>query len=203
MSMNCEVSASDSAAIAAQRAAEIATTVERVRALARGEQDIGVAAAQCIGVLMQALAEQPALWRDADFPVPQDKLWQAYALHEDADGSYAMYAVAMKPGHQQPPHNHTTWAVIAGVRGREKNALYARHAQEPAARVEHLADITVGQGNVLALGPDDIHAIEVLGPQNALHLHLYGKGFANLSDRRIFDLATGASRPFPIIQNVN
>lgn len=201
--MNCDVSSSEATSAAACRSTEIARVLERVRALARGEQSIGVAAAQCIAALMQELAGQSALWSAADFPVPNDKLWQAYQLHEDADGSYAMYAVAMKPGHQQPPHNHTTWAVIAGVCGRERNAVFALHDHELAVRVEHMADITVGHGNALALGPDDIHAIEVLGPENALHLHLYGRGFTHLNDRKIFDIATGASRPFPIIQSVN
>lgn len=185
-----------------QRAAAVGRTIGQVRALVSDGQDIGIAAAQSICELMGQLAANAPLWRSDDFPVPEDKLWQAYQLHEDPDGSYAMYAVAMKPGHQQPPHNHTTWAVIAGVRGRERNALHVREGEEPRARIRHLMDITVDHGKVIAMGAEDIHSIEVLGPGEALHLHLYGKGFAHLSDRRIFDLESGAGRPFPIIQGI-
>ena len=199
-----------------QRAAAVGRTIEQVRALVAGRQDIGIATAQGICELMGQLAADAALWCGEDFPVPEDKLWQAYQLHEDADGSYAIYAVAMKPGHQQPPHNHTTWAVIAGVRGCERNELYVREdgCDGSQARIRHLMDITVGEGKVIAMGADDIHSIEVLPPEGvassrerpgdeaALHLHLYGKGLSHLNDRLIFDLESGDGRPFPIIQGI-
>ncbi|WP_051236289.1 hypothetical protein [Ottowia thiooxydans] len=187
---------------AVRRAAAVERTIEQVRALVSDCQDVGIATSQGICDLMGRLAADSDLWVGGDFPVPEDKLWQAYQLHEDPDGSYAMYAVAMKPGHQQPPHNHTTWAAIAGVRGSERNTLYVREPAEPHPRVRHLIDINVDQGRVIAMGPDDVHSIEVLGPDEALHLHLYGKGFAHLNDRRIFDLESGEGRPFPTIQGI-
>lgn len=185
-----------------RRSAAVERTIEQVKALVSGHQDIGIATSQGICDLMGQLAADLPLWEGDDFPVPEDKLWQAYQLHEEPDGSYAMYAVAMKPGHQQPPHNHTTWAAIAGVRGRERNRLYVREPAQPHARVRHLIDINVDHGRVIAMGPDDVHSIEVLGPDEALHLHLYGKGFAHLNDRRIFDLESGEGRPFPTIQGI-
>ena len=215
-----------------RRAEAVGRTIEQVRALVSGRQYIGIATAQGICELMGQLAADAALWSSEDFPVPEDKLWQAYQLHEDADGSYAIYAVAMKPGHQQPPHNHTTWAVIAGVRGRERNELYVREDESDGsrARIRHLMDITVGEGKVIAMGADDIHSIEVLEPEKwpsrslaarsalssegevaswkrhgdeaALHLHLYGKGLSHLNDRLIFDLESGVGRPFPVIQGI-
>lgn len=186
-----------------QRDLAVEETVARVATLLGGETRPGIAQSQCITQLMQELAGQSALWDSADFPIAEDRLWQAYLLHENADGSHALYAVAMRPGHAQPPHDHTTWAVIAGVRGKERNSLYRRPHTPAKAPLEHLADITVTAGNTLALGPEDLHAIEVLGPDPALHLHLYGKGFAHLQERRIFDLHTGEKRPFPPMQNTN
>lgn len=210
---------------AARRATAVTRTIDQVRALVAGRQEIGIATAQSISELMAQLAGDEKLWNGEDFPVPEDKLWQAYQLHEDADGSYAIYAVAMKPGHQQPPHNHTTWAVIAGVRGCERNELYVREGGndgEPV-RIRRLMDITVGKGKVIAMGAHDIHSIEVLAPEKdsrqqqgaqgastrdllddgaALHLHLYGKGLSHLNDRLIFDLETGMGQPFPIIQGI-
>lgn len=189
--------------LAQQRAAAVLDTVAQVRALLGQDAAPGLAPAQCAAACMQTLAAQTALWDSRDFPIEGDRLWQAYTLHEDADGAYAMYAVAMHPGHAQPPHDHTTWALIAGVRGAERNTLYRRPQGSGPAPLAHLGDITVAAGYSLALGPTDLHAIEVPGPGDALHLHLYGRGFAHLQERRIFDLLTGESRAFPAIPNIS
>lgn len=186
-----------------QRAEAVRDTVAQVRGLLGQDTAPGPAQAQCAAVCMQALAAQTVLWDSRDFPIEGDRLWQAYTLHEDADGGYAMYAVAMHPGHAQPPHDHTTWALIAGVHGSERNSLYRRPQGSGSAPLAHLADITVAAGNALALGPTELHAIEVPGPGDALHLHLYGRGFAHLQARRIFDLLTGESRAFPAIPNIS
>ena len=42
------------------------------------------------------------------------------------DGRFALYGSAGVPGKAQPPHNHTTWASIAGVFGDEHNVFYER-----------------------------------------------------------------------------
>ena len=201
--MSARAMTNHSPPLAHPRDLAVEETVARVAALLDGETCPGIAQAQCITQLMQELAGRSALWDSADFPIQEDRLWQAYLLLENAVGSHALYAVAMRPGHAQPPHDHTTWAVIAGVRGKERNSLYRRPRTTAEDPLDHLADITVTAGNALALGPGDLHAIEVLGPDPALHLHLYGKGFTHLQERRIFDLHTGAKRPFPPMQNTN
>lgn len=188
----------DHAAIASRaqaRAAAVQETVESVRRLI-GTGMPGIAQAQCAAAVLQGLAARTELWPARDFPIPEGQLWKAYTLHEDADGAYAMYAVPMHPGHAQPPHDHTTWALIAGVHGREHNRLYRRPVAGSSAPLELLGEITVGSGNVLALGPEDIHAIEVPGPADALHLHLYGLGLPLLTQRQLFDPQTGAARAF-------
>ncbi len=181
------------------RAAAVQETVEAVRRLV-GTGMPGIAQAQCAAAVLQRLADRAALWPAEDFPIPDGQVWKAYTLHEDTDGTYAMYAVPMHPGHAQPPHDHTTWAVIAGVHGLEHNRLYRRPPAEVAAPLELLGEITVGGGVALALGPQDVHAIEVPGPSDALHLHLYGRGLPLLTQRQLFDPLTGAARAFPLIR---
>src|SRR5258706_14649394 len=44
-----------------------------------------------------------------------------YPLHEEPDHSLAIFVVTWLPGDETPPHNHATWAVIAGLEGRETN----------------------------------------------------------------------------------
>ena len=49
-----------------------------------------------------------------------------YRLAEDPDHRFALYASAGGAGKKVPPHNHTTWAIIAGVHGAERNVVYDR-----------------------------------------------------------------------------
>ena len=49
-----------------------------------------------------------------------------YLLSEDDRHEYALYAVSEKLGNMSPPHDHTTWAVIAGIEGEELNKFYRR-----------------------------------------------------------------------------
>jgi predicted metal-dependent enzyme (double-stranded beta helix superfamily) len=194
----CEHAMSAEDVRARARTAAVQDTVEDVRRLL-GTGMPGIAQSQCAAAALQQLAARAELWPAEDFPIPDGQVWKAYTLHEDADGAYAMYAVPMHPGHAQPPHDHTTWALIAGVRGREHNRLYRRPVPGAHAPLELQGEITVGQGTALALGPDDIHAIEVPGPDDALHLHLYGRGLSQLTQRHLFDLQTSAPRDFPVI----
>ncbi|WP_342132575.1 cysteine dioxygenase family protein [Hydrogenophaga sp. OTU3427] len=144
--------------------------------------------------LLRGLASRTELWSSDVFPIPDGKLWHAYRLNSESE-ALAAYAVPMLPGHAQPPHDHTTWALIAGVRGRERNSCYERPTATPGP-LQVRWETTVDASTSVALGPQDIHAIEVLGPNAAFHLHVYGRSLSDLPDRRTFDLATGTSQPF-------
>lgn len=179
------------------RSLAVAETIARLRELLQGDAPPPGALATAEAIV-RTLAARAELWPAKDFPIPEGRLWHAHRLHEDSDGQFAMYAVPMRPGHAQPPHDHTTWALIAGVRGRERNCIYARPVTGAApAPLLLRGEVVIGTGDVLSLGPADVHTIEVLAPDEALHLHVYGRGLAHLEARRIFDPATGAERPFP------
>src|SRR5712692_8528335 len=49
-----------------------------------------------------------------------------YLLHEEPDHSLAVFAVSWLPARGTPPHDHGTWAVVAGVDGPEKNEFFER-----------------------------------------------------------------------------
>ncbi len=124
-----------------------------------------------------------------------------YRLSEDADRLFALYASAEKPGFKAPPHNHTTWAVIAGVRGAEHNVFYARTddgAEVGVGTLERAGEFAVLPGTAAALMADDFHTIEIVGPGPGLHLHLYGHSLQDLPDRIVFAGTTGGRwRIFP------
>jgi predicted metal-dependent enzyme (double-stranded beta helix superfamily) len=44
----------------------------------------------------------------------------AHLLHEEADHTLAVMAVSWVPGRGAPPHNHGTWAVVAGSTDRRR-----------------------------------------------------------------------------------
>jgi len=104
-----------------------------------------------------------------------------YRLHEDDDHRFALYANATTGGVRTPVHNHTTWAVIAGVSGEELNKVYARN---PAGGVTETSRMLVAPGKAIAFMPDDLHAIEIDKP--LLNFHLYGLGLDQLSRREYY-----------------
>src|ERR1043165_4066836 len=107
------------------RAAAVAEPVQAVRQI---ETELGVtpAALDPIKQKLIALATRSELFPPESFPVPVGLPGKAYRLAEDADHRFALYAAAGAPGRTAPPHNHTTWAVIAGVYGQEHNVFYSR-----------------------------------------------------------------------------
>ena len=77
-----------------------------------------------IGGLLAQLARRTELFPQEEFPLGADG--GIYRLSEDSDHRFALYASAGALGKKVPPHNHTTWAIIAGVHGAERNVVYDR-----------------------------------------------------------------------------
>jgi rhodanese-related sulfurtransferase/predicted metal-dependent enzyme (double-stranded beta helix superfamily) len=165
------------------------------------EQRYGVTRAtiERVGKALTGLAAMKNLFPAEHFPIPAGKKAAIYRLSEDRDRRFALYASAGLPGNPQPPHNHTTWATIAGVFGDEHNVFYERiddRATSGAGELRKTGELTVRRGNACALLPDDFHTIEVMGGP-ALHLHLYGMSLENLPQRICFaGSAGGTYRPY-------
>lgn len=146
------------------------------------------------------LAERDELFPREQFPLGPRDAPRVYYLGQDGDGSFAIYASAGAPGKRQPPHNHTTWAVISGIYGQEHNVLYRRVRDDA---LEATGEITVRRGNAVALLPDDVHTIGVIGDEYSLHLHVYGRSLEQLPGRVTFESERGGqSKPFPANPNI-
>jgi predicted metal-dependent enzyme (double-stranded beta helix superfamily) len=105
-------------------------------------------------------------------------------LAEDARSGIALYLVSDAPGTVSPPHEHRTWAVIAGIRGVEANTLY-RIIDSESRAVEMCGEVVVGAGQTLVLPERAIHSTAARGATATYHLHLYGKPLRSLPGLRV------------------
>ncbi|MFT4267966.1 MAG: rhodanese-like domain-containing protein [Xenophilus sp.] len=181
--------------IASQRARAVAAFIATARRLipeptcATPEQLRATASA------LEALGLQRTLFPLAHFPVSEANPAQVYRLTESLDGRYALYVSAGLPGKVQPPHDHTTWAIIAGVHGSERNVFYRREATGDAQRDQLTAVRTVDvvAGASVTLSPTDVHTIELVGDEQGLQLHFYGLALDRLPGRVVFESKQGGT----------
>src|SRR5258707_2124134 len=176
------------------RAAAVQDTLARLRGI---ERDQGVTR-EALGAMKAALIElasRSELFPAEHFPT-LDGRGSIYRLSEDPDRRFALYASAGVPGKAAPPHNHTTWAVIAGVFGDEHNVFYERidnRAVPCEGKLRKSGELTVKRGTAVGCLPDDFHTIEVTSATPSLHLHMYGLSLEHLPDRVFFAGSTGGA----------
>ncbi|MSP49897.1 MAG: sulfurtransferase [Alphaproteobacteria bacterium] len=167
-----------------RRSAAIDEVIDRVREIER-RQGVTRPALAAIERELIRLASRSELFPPEQFPARAGKA-AVYRLAEDADNRFALYASAGAPGKYQPPHNHTTWAVIAGVYGDEHNVMYERvddRSVPGKGRLRKTGERYVNRGVAVSYLPDDFHTIAVNGKDPALHLHLYGLSLEHLPHR--------------------
>lgn len=181
-----------------ERTAAVRRLVDQARRIEA--EGVSYASLDKIGGLLAALASRAELFPQAEFPLGADG--GIYRLSEDPDHRFALYASAGGAGKKVPPHNHTTWAIIAGVHGAERNVVYERldnGAQKGVVKLREAPakEKTLRRGDVISYLPDDFHHIETpAGTGDALHLHFYGLSLEHLPDRVSVDMASGAAKRF-------
>src|SRR5258707_9029956 len=88
------------------------------------------------------------------FQASPDQGFGVYLLHEEPDHSLAVFAVSWLPARGTPPHDHGTWAVIAGVDGPEKNEFFERiddGSRLGYAELKKVGEKVFRAGDVLAM----------------------------------------------------
>ncbi|MEA2801353.1 MAG: hypothetical protein QOE49_1448 [Rhodospirillaceae bacterium] len=164
------------------------------------QNGVNYATLEKIGGLLSSLANRADLFPQDEFPLGADG--GIYRLSEDPDHRFALYASAGGAGKKVPPHNHTTWAIIAGVHGAERNVVYERldnGAREDVVQLREAPakEKTLRRGDFICYLPDDFHHIETPpGEGDALHLHFYGLSLEHLPNRVSVDMATEAAKRF-------
>lgn len=185
----------------AQRAA-VRACLDDAKAIV-AENGVCRAALDRVKARLLRLAERRDLFHFARFPVLGDgrkNRSSIYLLDEDDDHSFALFAVSELEGNMSPPHDHTTWAVLAGIEGEELNRFYERiddGSVEGRAAIRETGEDTVKAGTGVALMPDDIHSIHCVTAAPTLDFHLYGRSIAHLPERKMFNMRDGTYRVFP------
>ncbi len=179
--------------IADQRAEAVRETIKAVRAI-EAQHGVTRETLEKLKPVLVSLASRTELFPPESFSNLPGRPGTIFHLAEDPDGRFALYGSAGAPGKAQPPHNHTTWACIAGVYGEEHNVFYDRvddRKVEGEGKLAKSGELTVVKGNACAFLPDDFHTIEVVNGKESLHLHLYGKTLEDLPGRVFFGASTG------------
>jgi predicted metal-dependent enzyme (double-stranded beta helix superfamily) len=144
-----------------------------IRSLAASGREGGLTE---IAAVLQQLAASPH-WKNVLWPaaLPGEELLYELAV---SPGCASLYLVSDGSGVISPPHEHGTWAVIAGLRGQEANCLYQTVV---AGQVVPMERAVVGPGEFMVLASTAIHSTEVVGTEPSFHLHLYGKPLNELA----------------------
>jgi predicted metal-dependent enzyme (double-stranded beta helix superfamily) len=179
----------------------ISEAVNRVRAIEQA-QGVNPAALQNIESVLTGLTRHSNLFTEAEFPNPEPgQPARLYPLSEDADNRFALYLVCALPGGSVRPHNHSTWAVVAGLSGCEENRFFRRESggyQPGAATIVLDRTVQVKPGQSVAMMPDDIHSVATPGDVPRRHLHMYGLSLEKLPERLAFDLAANTCETMEI-----
>jgi predicted metal-dependent enzyme (double-stranded beta helix superfamily) len=123
-----------------------------------------------------------------------------HLLHEEDDHSLAVFVVNWMPGRGTPPHDHGTWAVVAGIEGVEHNVRYARvddASRDDFAELEVKKAFNAGPGEVLCIRTGGIHKVSNETDALTLSLHTYGC-HVNYTNRSQFNLDTNERKGFKL-----
>lgn len=123
-----------------------------------------------------------------------------FPLHEEPDHSLAVFVVTWLPGDETPPHDHGTWAVIAGLEGHETNHWWTRvdDRRTPGyAEVRRSGQQRIDSESCIAMPGDAIHSLHNDSDGVSITLHLYGRN-VNHTDRFKFDPVGHTMSPYRI-----
>ena len=175
--------------------AELAADLRRIRAECPDEHKLLAA----VRPLALHAAESRDLWLEDSMLVPdREQGFSLFPLSEEADHSLAVFAFSWLPDRGTPPHDHGTWAVVAGVLGPEWNTFWRRlddGSRPGRARLERIGAKMFLPGDVLAMPTGTIHQVWNQTDAVTVSLHIYGMHI-NHTGRSQFDPEQGTAEPY-------
>ena len=174
----------------------IGNYVKDIRAIVSKELSVSTIT-QSIKLLSKRLAADKSWIKPEYREVDPDQGFGLHILHEEDNHELAVFVIAWAPGRGLDPHNHKTWAVVAGIEGQEHETNYKRlddGSRVGFADLEKTHEETLYPGGAVCCMPEDIHSIWNNGSDLALSIHTYGKHL-NHTGRSIFDIDAKTERP--------
>ncbi|MGE4221614.1 MAG: hypothetical protein AB7G39_19385 [Alphaproteobacteria bacterium] len=162
--------------------------VAELRAITASETD-EKQIVQRVAPLAKRLADDPHWVKPEYYDCCPDQGFGVHLLHEDDDHRNAVFVISWLPKHGIKPHNHNTWAVVAGIDGTESEIVWRRkddRSRPGFADLEPCGKGTVGAGGLACLLSDDIHSVRNEGETTSISLHVYGRHL-NYTGRSQFD----------------
>ena len=176
---------------------ELTQFVNDLRAISASTQDPRVIVVR-VRPLARNLAAAKTWLTPRHYECDANQGFGAHLLHEEPDHTLAIFAGAWLPGRGAPPHNHGTWAVVAGVEGAETNTFWTRvddGSRPGQAEIRRQGDRVLRPGDVVTFQPDSIHSVVNETAHITVSLHVYGK-HVNYTTRSQFDPEQGTEKAF-------
>jgi len=153
-----------------------------------------------VGPLAQRLALDRSWLEEKHYNADPEQGFGVHLLHEEPDHTLAVFVVSWLPGRGAPPHDHGTWAVVAGVEGAERNVFYNRLDDGSRADYAELAvkrEFDAAEGELVCMRTGSIHSVHNDTDKVTLSLHTYGKHI-NHTNRSQFDPETNTKKDFVV-----
>jgi predicted metal-dependent enzyme (double-stranded beta helix superfamily) len=155
----------------------------------------------CARESVVALAARQSEWLGEPMCVPDAAQgFGAHLLHEEPDHTLAAFVVSWLPGRGTPPHDHGSWAVVAGLRGSELNRMWRRlddRSRPGHAVLAPAAEREITAGSVVAMPSGAIHSVRNASGEVSVSLHVYGLHF-NHARRSQFDPEARTESPYQV-----
>ena len=148
--------------------------------------------------LAQRLVADRSWLEPKHYEANEEQGFGVHLLHEEPDHSLAVFVVNWLPGRGTPPHDHGTWALVAGIEGIERNIRYRRvddGSRDGVAELEVKDEFDAEPGEVVCVKTGGIHKVVNQTDRMTLSLHCYGRHI-NHTDRSQFDLETNTRKRF-------
>jgi len=153
-----------------------------------------------LGPLAQQLVANPGWLQAKHYESDESQGFGVHLLHEEPDHSLAVFAINWLPGRGTPPHDHGTWALVAGIEGVERNVRYRRlddGKRAGHAELEVKKEFDAAPGELVCIRSGGIHKGTNQTDALTLSLHTYGR-HVNHTNRSQFDLDTNEYSAFNV-----
>jgi predicted metal-dependent enzyme (double-stranded beta helix superfamily) len=153
-----------------------------------------------LGPLALRLVAERSWLQPKYYETDESQGFGVHMLHEEADHSLAVFAVNWLPGRGTPPHDHGSWAVVAGIEGVEHNIRYRRvdaNDRPGYAELEVKKEFDADAGELICIRSGGIHKVTNETDTMTLSLHTYGR-HVNFTNRSQFDLDSNERKEFKL-----